>query len=223
MTRIPKTLAAVKQLDLDQWEIGDALNLECGVGRPVSFREAAEELADKGYGEYSISYLSRLANTAASFPKVARRATFSWSAHCEAGSPAMLKAIVDAAKEEKVKPTAELARSFVKKAREREDAAEEDEIERKLAGVSRGTGVPSPPPEPNMVLKGIEWVNAGERARMAAEKAEQEISERVLDPELIEDVAESWLAAANACRAVADAARKKTASKRGHIREVANG
>jgi hypothetical protein len=62
-----------------------------------SAREAADELAEQGYGEYGVQYLAKLASTAAAFPKTARRG-ISWDTHYEAGSPEMLKAIVEGAK-----------------------------------------------------------------------------------------------------------------------------
>lgn len=109
MTKFPKVLAAARQIEIDQWALGDALTDECGEpmtraargsgggatndGSYAKLDEASEFL--RGYGlEYSTSYLARLRNTAFDFQGRDRKANLSWSAHEAAREPEVLKAVI---------------------------------------------------------------------------------------------------------------------------------
>ena len=103
--KFPRILAAWRQIELDQWELGDALIEECGEPEPQSRRdngkfegtglkEAAEFLEKYGF-DHGPSYLGKLRQTAFDFPPNKRRSTISWSTHNEAGTPETLKAVID--------------------------------------------------------------------------------------------------------------------------------
>lgn len=222
-TRIPKTLAAVMRHDSDQWEIGDALREECYPNGQLTYEEAAEELAHKGYGHYSGQYLGKLARTAIAFPKRSRRDHLSWAIHNEAGTPENLKAIVDGTKEEGTKLTRDIVRSVVKFQREQEEKAEDEEAAARIdPRASRGSGVPSKPVPMPVIVVSLELTGNARKATKLAQESVEAIKGRVLqlDRESIQDLREAWLEASNACREVAETVGKTTTDKRGHLREV---
>lgn len=106
MTKFPKVLAAARQIELDQWELGDALIEE--IGEPVSraarentrdgslakLHECSEFLAGHGLPDYSVSYLAKLRNTAFDFQGRNRKPNISWSAHNEASTPSILREVI---------------------------------------------------------------------------------------------------------------------------------
>lgn len=99
--KYPKTLAAVKAAEGNQWAIGDAVLEEVGapaehgknVGTYAAIRECAAELASRGF-EYTPNALRKLRDTAFAFPDARRRASLSFNTHVEAGSPDVLAAVL---------------------------------------------------------------------------------------------------------------------------------
>lgn len=121
MSRFPRILAAWRQIALDQWELGDALEehlAKSGLagGRGTSsvndgsrtvLLEVAQFLKPYGF-EHDVGYLARLWNAAATFKGRDRRKDLSWSTHYEAGTPEVLKAVI--AKIGDDKPTRDVVR-----------------------------------------------------------------------------------------------------------------
>jgi hypothetical protein len=88
-------LAAVRDLDSSNWEIGDALLAECGPpGNNEILRKASAYLLEEGGVEYDVERLSELRRVAYAFPVSERRAEYCWVIHREAGSPEMLAWII---------------------------------------------------------------------------------------------------------------------------------
>jgi hypothetical protein len=104
MKTYPKTLAAVKAANLDQWAIGDALVEECGPpsetgvqdGSRNKIKEAAEYLLTYNF-EYKIETLAHFRETAYDFKESVRLPSISFSVHRAAGSPEFLKSVIQGA------------------------------------------------------------------------------------------------------------------------------
>lgn len=141
MKKFPKTLAAIKTAEQDQWAIGDALLAECGppmkagAHNPDTLQEAAQFLLQEGY-QYAAPTLNTFRTTAHSFPLASRHRGIAFHAHRVAATPAYLEAILAGA------PKGKVTQAYIQKIRstqlekakrEREAAAREAEEARKKA------------------------------------------------------------------------------------------
>ena len=128
--KFPKILAAARQIELDQWQLGEALIEECGPPASAGgfhggfaaqnqddslLCEASEFL--RGYGlEYSQPYLSLLRSTAFNFKGRDRKSNLSWSVHKEAKTADNLRTVLAT----EPKPTRDLVREKVREMEGRE-------------------------------------------------------------------------------------------------------
>lgn len=218
MSKFPKILAAARQIELDQWQLGDALIEECGEPLKVAARfsgnndgswaklqEASEFLTAYGL-DYSVSYLAKLRNTAFDFQGRNRKANLSWSAHNEAGSPETLKTVIDELQGDK--PTRDAIREKVRKLEDRP--------------APRGTGIASQPERETRIswLSGL-LANLHEaNGLMDASKEAMEIRTAELDQTNVDHIVEVSLEISAKARDVSNLARKFTLNKRGHLSAV---
>lgn len=102
-SRYPRTIAAAKRLDQDQWGFCDALLAECGPpsedrtnnGGFEKLREAQQALANQGY-EYDVNWLRQCRDVAHHFRMpLERHASISVRVHMAVGNPALLQRILD--------------------------------------------------------------------------------------------------------------------------------
>jgi polyhydroxyalkanoate synthesis regulator phasin len=133
--KFPKTIAAVKSAESSPWVIGKALCDECPVGDSgvkTGSHDRLQEVADEIMQEcpnaegYSISHLQKLRRVAKNFEGCSNRAACSWFTCRVAGTPERLQKVVDAAKAEGKKVTAEYASNFLKPKRQKVKAAGDD-------------------------------------------------------------------------------------------------
>lgn len=127
----PLTLAAAKKNEGSLWEIGDALLKECPIdGVPGKLVEACEYLQANGC-DYDLPWLSRLRQVAYAFPPNSRRKELAFKVHEQAGSPAMLTAIVKGAKG--ITVTKRVAEKIVQRIRDHEERVRREAFERATA------------------------------------------------------------------------------------------
>jgi hypothetical protein len=120
--KFPQTVAACKDSQKSLWAIGDALRVECPIGKSGVkdkshdlIKDAAKEVAEHcGKAAYSLGMLRKLRSTAKEFQGANRLAPVSWTVHDIAGSPEKLTAIIDAAKKAEVDVSASFARKQMK-------------------------------------------------------------------------------------------------------------
>ena len=132
--QFPIVVAAVREADRSLWKIGDALIEECGTaGTPWrqyrlldKLDQCARELRRLGF-ETSREYLRDLRRTAANFPDGVRTPSVPFTVHLEAGDPATLKAAMEAAARDGVRPTVDYVKDFKKSQRQGEEYAEDSE------------------------------------------------------------------------------------------------
>jgi hypothetical protein len=221
MTKFPRILAAWKQIELDQWELGDALIEECGeplaaasrrpsinTGDYDKIEEAAEFLEQYGF-DHGVRYLARLRQTAFDFPPNKRKVSLSWGVHEEAGSPERLAEIKAEAAEQGVKVT----RDFV---REQEGLTPSRKDPPKATGQARE-------PERDTSLSWLSDIMAklhGAEADM--DWVTEALDERpgTLSQTNIDAIAEIALSLSMKTRNIADVARKFSKNKRSHLAAV---
>jgi hypothetical protein len=118
----PQTVAACKAAEKSQWDIGDAIKDECGIG--VSGRndgsydrikEAAKEVAEHCGVTYTLSTLRKMRYVSSMFPGGTRVPLIPWKIHLIAGTPEKLQEIRDAAKTQDKKLTTGFVKQFKKK------------------------------------------------------------------------------------------------------------
>lgn len=102
----PRALAIAKRGESCLWDMGDYL-IEVA-GKPSTkdgswerIEEVSVELVEHGYAQYSAQFMRDLRSTSASFKASDRVGGISWTAHYTAGSPAVLQAVIAAAKAQK--------------------------------------------------------------------------------------------------------------------------
>jgi hypothetical protein len=104
MTEFPKTIGLIKARENSQWAIGDALIEECGEsstqgtindGSRELIAVLAKELEELGLEGYTIGHLASLRNISSKFPANSRESALPWTFHRDAGSPEMLRKILE--------------------------------------------------------------------------------------------------------------------------------
>ena len=99
--KYPKTRAAVRALELDQWKLGDNLIEECGApGKDGAHNSSSEKLAEAaelikadGY-DYTVASLRMYREIGAIYPPAMRIAGVDWSTHRIVRNPELLVRIV---------------------------------------------------------------------------------------------------------------------------------
>jgi len=93
--KYPNTLKAMERLEYDIWNIADALLQDIPEGSTKTVEGAQKEAAENGY-EYGVPTLQHYRQTAINFPPATRLPNVSMDVHATCGTPAMLKAVNDA-------------------------------------------------------------------------------------------------------------------------------
>ena len=130
--KFPEVVAAVRAAEDCPWKVGDALIKECGPpgnhgvnnGALDKLDQCVRELRGLGF-ETSREYLRDLRRTAANFPDGVRTPSVPFTVHLEAGDPATLKAAMEAAARDGVRPTVDYVKGFKTSQRQEEDHAED--------------------------------------------------------------------------------------------------
>ena len=99
----------------------------------TSCDQCARELQRLGFETYSLDHLRELRRTAANFPDGDRSPSVPFTVHSEAGDPATLKAAMEAAAREGVRPTVDYVKEFKKSQRQGEEHAEDRQSAKTLA------------------------------------------------------------------------------------------
>lgn len=236
MTKFPKVLAAARQIEIDQWALGDALIDECGEpteaarrrsaggsggdGSYAKLEECSKFLGEQGLPNYSVRYLAELRQTATDFRGRDRKTNLSWSAHVAAKEPETLKAIVAGAPE-KQKVTRDYVRDVRQAAEVVEARAEREATPAHLRAPEKRPDLAAPRIEAPQVA-GLQLVSeamklVGEIEKFRAKLGEEDLS-RLAD--LHRDaVCEQLLAGVQALHDAEAIARTKS-RKRNHLAAV---
>lgn len=229
MTEFPKTLAAARNAEKSQWNIGDAILEECGPpgednsnnGSWQKIEAASKALHLEGL-EYAANSLRIYRDVCYSFPLARRLASVSFSVHVEAGSPEMLNKII-AELEHGERLTLALSREISKEIRNKSKPILVTNAWKGVPSTAPSSPAsastsPTSPTSPPPILSGILISKANEALRIADEITKA-LEGKNIKPEVRDVLVELSLSIHNSFLKIANGLRDNN-NPRSHIAMV---
>ncbi len=230
--KFPRTIAAVQKRDRCMWEIGDALLAECGRPSVDGVKDGSWEKLELAVNaieaakvtDYTVKTLSKIRSIAFAFSKDARRASLSWSAHADAGSPEMLSAVVRVVGPKPTRDVVRTARQAIEIQEERKEQQKRRADPEYKTPPQRKTVAPTPKEATGLAFlaESLRQCSVVSRCNLdmgrVAEWLEKNL--RKLEQVEIDELVEECLVLADTSRRVAEIARKLQTNRRAHLSVV---